>query len=345
MSKRVADVLVETLQAAGVKTCYGIVGDTMNRIAHAIDKSEIDWVHMRHEEAGAFAAAAEASLTGHLTACAGTCGPGSLHFINGLYEANRKRAPVILIATQIVRQDLGFESIQEIDFDDVFQGCSVYCEMIVTPGQARRKTVAACQAALTRRGVAVLVVPADVANAASHAELPYAVHARRPLIRPSDADLDEIAAILNKSEAITIYAGAGCAGAHDDVVATAARLKAPMAHTSRGKDFVTHDNPYNVGMTGLIGEAAGYHAVLDCDVLLQLGADFAWPQFYPDKAKIVQIDLDPTHIGHRHPVTFGVVGDIKPTLAALLPRLQQHDDNSFLASHVRRHQKIQESAE
>src|SRR5205823_11759718 len=151
MSKRVADLLVETLEAAGVRTCYGIVGDTLNRIAHAIDRSEIDWVHMRHEEAGAFAAGAEALLTGRLAACAGTCGPGSLHFINGLYEANRNHAPVILIATQIVRQDLGFESIQEIDYEDVFKGCSVYCEMIVTPEQARRKTVAACQAALTRR--------------------------------------------------------------------------------------------------------------------------------------------------------------------------------------------------
>ena len=203
MSKRVADLVVDTLQAAGVRNCYGIVGDTLNRIAHAIDRSEIDWVHMRHEEAGAFAAGAEALLTGRLTACAGTCGPGSLHFINGLYEANRNRAPVILIATQIVRQDLGFESIQEIDYEDVFKGCSVYCEMIVTPEQARRKTVAACQAALTKRGVAVLVVPADVANAASHEEPPYAVHARRPIVRPSDEDLDAIAAILNKSEAIT----------------------------------------------------------------------------------------------------------------------------------------------
>jgi pyruvate dehydrogenase (quinone) len=341
MRKRVADLLIETLQAAGVKTCYGIVGDTLNRIAHAIDRSEIDWVHMRHEEAGAFAAAAEALLTGRLTACAGTCGPGSLHFINGLYEANRNRAPVILIATQIVRQDLGFESIQEIDFNDVFKGCSVYCEMIVTPEQARRKTVAACQAALTKRGVAVLVVPADIANAASHEEPPYAVHARRPLIRPSDPDLDEIAAILNKSEAITIYAGAGCAGAHDEVVATAARLKAPMAHTSRGKDFVEYDNPYNVGMTGIIGGGAGYHAVLDCDVLLLLGADFAWTQFYPDRATIIQIDADPTHIGRRHPVTIGAVGDIKTTLEALLPRLEQHGDDSFLAAHMERFHKDQ----
>src|SRR6202140_5243485 len=182
MTKRVADVLIETLQAAGVKTCYGVVGDTLNRIAHAIDRSEIDWVHMRHEEAGAFAAGAETQLTGRLTACAGSCGPGSLHFINGLYEANRNRAPVILIATQIIRQDLGFESIQEIDLVAVFKGCSVYCDMILTPEQARRKPVAACQAALTKRGVAVLVVPADVANAASHDEPPYAVHARRPII-------------------------------------------------------------------------------------------------------------------------------------------------------------------
>ena len=338
MGKRVADVLIETLQAAGVKRCYGIVGDTLNRIAHAIDASEIEWVHMRHEEAGAFAAGAEAQLTGHLTACAGTCGPGSLHFINGLYEANRNRAPVILIATQIVRKDLGFQSIQEIDFNDVFKGCSVYCEMIVTPEQARRKAVAACQAALTKRGVAVLVVPADIANAAAADELPYAVHARRPLVRPSDADLDEIATILNNSEAITIYAGAGCAGAHDEVVATAARLKAPMAHTSRGKDFVEYDNPYNVGMTGIIGGAAGYHAILDCDVLLLLGADFAWPQFYPDRATIIQIDADPTHIGRRHPVAIGAVGDIKTTLQALLPRLVQHESGRFLASHVKRHQ-------
>src|SRR3954454_15625394 len=225
MSKRVADLLVETLQAAGVKTCYGIVGDTLNRIAHAIDRSRIDWVHVRHEEAGAFAAAAEALLTGRLTACAGSCGPGSLHFINGLYEANRNRAPVILIATQIIREDVGFESIQEIDLEQGFKGCSVFCETILTPEQARRKAVAACQAALTRGGVSVLVVPADVANAAAHDERPYSLHARTPLIRPTDSDLDEIATILNQSDAITIYAGAGCAGAHDEVVAVAERLK------------------------------------------------------------------------------------------------------------------------
>ena len=344
MTRRVADLLVETLHAAGVRTCYGIVGDTLNRIAHAINQSEIDWVHVRHEEAGAFAAGAEASLMGRLTACAGSCGPGSLHFINGLYEANRNRSPVILIATQVMRRDLGFQSIQEIDYDDVFKGCSVFCDMIMTPDQARRKTVAACQAALTKRGVAVLVVPADVANAASEEELPYAVHARTPLLHPSETDLDEIAAILNASDAVTIYAGAGCAGAHDEVVATAARLKAPMAHTSRGKDFLEYDNPYNVGMTGIIGGSAGYHAILNADVLLLLGADFAWSQFYPDKAKIVQVDADPTHIGRRHPVTVGTVGDIKCTLQALLPRLHQQEDSTFLASHVKRFEKDRAAA-
>jgi pyruvate dehydrogenase (quinone) len=345
MTKRIADVLIETLQAAGVKRCYGIVGDTLNRIARAIDLSEIEWIHMRHEEAGAFAAGAEAQFTGNLTACAGSCGPGSLHFINGLYEAHRNRAPVILIATQIVRQDIGFESIQEVDFNEVYKGCSVYCEMIITPEQARRKTVAACQAALTKRGVAVLIVPADIANAPAHNEAPYTVHVRRPLVRPTDADLDEIAAILNGSDAIAIYAGAGCAEAHDAVVATAARFKAPMAHTSRGKDLVEYDNPYNVGMTGMIGEPAGYHAILDCDTLLLLGADFAWSQFYPDKAKIIQIDTDPTHIGRRHPVTIGAVGDIKATLDALLPRLAQHDDNRFLSHYLERHRKDRAAAD
>ncbi|MGM4902775.1 thiamine pyrophosphate-dependent enzyme [Tardiphaga sp. 866_E4_N2_1] len=336
MSKRVADVIVDVLQGAGVKTCYGIVGDTMNQIAQSLSHSEIDWVHMRHEEAGAFAAAAEASLMGRLTACAGTCGPGSLHFINGLYEANRNRSPVLLIATQIVRQDLGFSSIQEVDFSEVFKGCSVFCDMIYTPEQARRKTVAACQAALTKRGVAVLVIPADVSNSPVHQELPYEVHVSTPVVRPSDADLDAIAKILNESNSVTIYAGAGCQGAHDEVVATAARLKAPMAHTSRGKDFLEYDNPYNVGMTGMIGGAAGYHAVLDCDTLLLLGADFAWSQFYPHKAKIIQIDLDPTHIGRRHPVTIGAVGNVKATLEALLPRLDQNESGSFLAAYVER---------
>src|SRR6204780_5021207 len=204
MSKRVADVLIETLQAAGVKRCYGIVGDTLNRIAHAIQESDIEWVHMRHEEAGAFAASAEGQFTGELVACAGSCGPGSLHFINGLYEANRNRAPVILIASQVVRRELGFDFIQEVDFKAVYKGCSVFCEMVLTPEQAKRLTVMACQAAITGRGVAVLILPFNVADSAAVDELPYRVHTHVPVVRPSDADLDEMASLLAKGSNITI---------------------------------------------------------------------------------------------------------------------------------------------
>jgi pyruvate dehydrogenase (quinone) len=344
MSRNVAQVMVETLQAAGVKRCYGIVGDTVNRFAHAVHESRIDWIHVRHEEAGAFAAGAEAQMTGQLAACAGSCGPGSLHFINGLYEANRNRAPVVVVASQIARADLGFEFIQEVDFKDVFRGCSVFCEMILTPDQAQRKTVAACQAALSRRGVGVLIVPVDVSASAFHASLSYSVHLPDSVIRPSGCQLDEIAELLNTSNAITIYSGAGSQGAHDEIVATAACLQAPVAHTSRGKDFIEYDNPYNVGMTGIIGGVGGYHAILDCDVLLLLGTDFAWPQFYPGKAKIIQIDDNPTHLGRRHPVTIGALGDVKATLKALLPRLKQHEDRTFMKAHVERHRAETEKA-
>src|ERR1700742_28805 len=339
MSKKVAQVVVETLQSAGVKHCYGIVGDTLNTIATAISQSEIKFVHMRHEEAGAYAAQGEALLMDRLTAVAGSCGPGSLHFINGLYEANRNRAPVILVASQVVRRELGFNFIQEVNFQDVYRGCSVFCEMVLTPEQALRKTVAACQAAITQRGVAVLILPVDVADSHAVDEPPFSIHVNRPVIRPSEADLDRIAAMLAEGTNITIYAGSGCVDAHDEVVELAKRLKAPIAHTSRGKDQLEYDNPYNVGMTGVIGTESGYHAILNCDTLLLLGTDFAWRQFYPDHAKIIQVDIDSTHVGRRHPVDLGVVGNIKDTLQALLPRVTQRDDAAFLNTYVDRHQK------
>jgi pyruvate dehydrogenase (quinone) len=344
MSKKVADVIVEVLESAGVKRCYGVVGDTLNRIAESIDESDIEWITMRHEEAGAFAASAEGQLTGGLVACAGSCGPGSLHFINGLYEAYRNRAPVVLIASQLIRKDLGFQSVQEVDFKKVYGDCSVYCDMIYSSDQARRKTVAACQAALTKRGVAVLIVPADVSRENAFDELPYSVHVSKPVIRPNDAELDQIAAILNKGGNITIYGGSGCYGANEEVVAVAARLNAPVARTSRAKDALQPNNPYDIGMTGLIGNEAGYKAILECDTLLLLGADFAWSQFYPDKARIIQIDIDSTHIGRRHPVDVGVVGDIKDTLAALLPRLEQHKNTAFRDKFVQRYQELEQAA-
>ncbi|HEY2534745.1 MAG TPA: thiamine pyrophosphate-dependent enzyme [Xanthobacteraceae bacterium] len=343
MSKKVAEVIVETLASAGVKNCYGVVGDTLNTIAHDISKSGIQFVHMRHEEAGAFAAHGEALLMNRLTAVAGSCGPGSLHFINGLYEANRNRAPVILIASQVVRSELGFDFIQEVDFKPIYKGCSVFCEMMLTPEHARRLTVMACQAAIAKRGVAVLIVPVDVADSDAVDEPPFAIHVNRPVIRPSDEDLDEIASILSEGENITIYAGSGSAEAHDEVIALAERLKAPIAHTSRGKDGIEYDNPYNVGMTGVIGMESGYQSILNCDTLVLLGTDFAWRQFYPKNAKIIQVDIDPTHLGRRHPVTLAVVGTIKDTLQALLPRIKQREDSSFQQTYVERHRKSLEA--
>ncbi|HSZ52565.1 MAG TPA: thiamine pyrophosphate-dependent enzyme [Caulobacteraceae bacterium] len=340
MSKKVAQVIVETLQAAGVKNCYGVVGDTLNLIAHHISESSIEWVSMRHEEAGAFAAQGEALISGRLTAAAGSCGPGSLHFINGIVEANRNRAPVILIATQVIRDELGFEYPQEVDLKAIYSHCSVYCDMILTPEQARRKTVMACQAAIAKRGVAVLIVPVDVSHSDVHDDVPFTVHTSHPIVRPTDADLDEIAGIINAGQQIAIYGGSGCRGAHDEIVRVAEILKAPIAHTSRGKDSLEYDNPYNVGMTGILGNEAAYHALLKCDTLLLLGADFAWRQFYPNHAKIVQIDIDPTHLGRRHPVTRGLVGDIKATLEALIPRLREKSDTYFRDQFVERRREV-----
>ncbi len=339
MSKKVARVIIDALKEAGVEHCYGIVGDTLNAFATNLAPAGIKFIHMRHEEAGAFAAQGEALLLNRLTAVAGSCGPGSLHFINGLYEANRNRAPVILIASQVVRRELGFDFIQEVDFKAVYKGCSVFCEMVLTPEQARRLTAQACQAAITRRGVAVLILPVDVADSAAVDELPYRVHANVPVIRPSDADLDEMASLLARGSNITIYAGAGCAGAHDEVVELAKRLQAPVAHTSRGKDVLEYDNPNNVGMTGILGFESGYHAVLNCDTLLLLGTNFAWSQFYPSRATIIQVDSDPMRIGQRHPVQLGVVGNIKDTLQALLPRVSQRENSSFRDAYVERHEK------
>jgi pyruvate dehydrogenase (quinone) len=339
MSKKVAQVIVEALQSAGVKHCYGIVGDTLNNFATSLSKSDIKFVHMRHEEAGAYAAQSEALLMDRLTAVAGSCGPGSLHFINGLYEANRNRAPVILIASQVVRRELGFNFIQEVNFQDVYRECSVFCEMVLTPEQALRKTVSACQAAITKRGVAVLILPVDVADSDALDEPPFCIHVRTPVIRPADEDLDRISAMLDEGTNITIYAGSGCVNAHDEVVELARRLKAPVAHTSRGKDLIEYDNPFNVGMTGVVGMESGYHAILNCDTLVLLGTDFAWRQFYPDHANIIQVDIDPTHLGRRHPVDIGVVGNIKDTLQALLPRVKQRDDSTFLDNYVERHKK------
>lgn len=345
MSKTVADVIVETLAAAGVKRCYGVPGDTLNYVTDAIRRSGMRWVHVRHEEVGGFAAGADALLTGELAACAGSCGPGSLHFINGLFESHRNRAPVVLIASQVVRDELGFDFPQEVDFRSVYASCSVFCDEIRTPTQVRRKTAMAAQAALSKRGVAVLIVPADISQSKAPNEPLFAVHKSQTVSRPADVEIERIAEAINGSQRVAIYAGSGCQHAHDQVVALAEKLRAPVAHTSRAKDFVEPENPYNVGMTGVFGSEAGYHALMRCNTLVLLGCDFAWRQLYPSDATIIQIDIDGTHLGRRHPVSIGAVGDIASTLDALLPVIHAKNDNAFLEDCRERHRKASESTQ
>lgn len=343
MGRRVADVIVETLAAAGAQRCYGVPGDTLNYVTDAIRRSDIRWVHVRHEEAGAMAAGADALLTGRIALCAGSCGPGSLHFINGVWESNRNRAPVVLIASQIVQDELGFDFPQEVDFKAIYAKGTVFCEEIRTPAQAKRMTAMAAQAALARRGVAVLIVPVDVSKADAPDEPDFAVHHAEPVIRPSDAELQRIAEALNRGEKIAIYGGSGCEKACDQVVALAEKLQAPVARTSRAKDFLEHDNPYDVGMTGVFGTAGGYQALMDCDTLLLLGCDFAWRQFYPSKATIIQIDVEGTHLGRRHPVDIAAVGTIADTLTALLPLVTPREGRGFL-DHALSHARKAEAA-
>ena len=337
--KKVADIIVETLQDAGVKRCYGIVGDTLNHVTDAIRRSGIEWIHMRHEEAGAMAAGADALLGGGLAACAGACGPGSLHFVNGLFEAHRNRAPVVLIATQVATTQLGMDFPQEVDLKAVYETCSHFCQPIHTPAQARRVVALAAQTALNKRGAAVVIVPGDMAAMGVDEGLPFRPHHPQPLLRPSDAELDAIADRLNASKRIVLYCGSGCEGAGSEVVALADKLQAPVAHTSRAKDFIEPDNPYNMGMTGILGVESGFHAIDACDTLLLLGTDFAWSQFYPDEATLIQVDSDPSHLGRRHPVDLGVAGDVKATIAALLPRLLPREDNAFLRNCRERREK------
>lgn len=330
MSKRVADIVVETLQKAGVKHCYGIVGDTLNHVTDAIFRSKIEWVHVRHEEAGGFAAGAEAYLTGNLTACAGSCGPGSLHFINGIFESNRNRAPVVLIASQLVTGSLGTDFPQEVDFRAFYSHCSVFCEQVLNPEEAQRVTALACQAAIAKKGVAVIIIPADISSAFIKKATNYGVHRTSPILRPSDEELDKMAALIAKGKKVALYVGSGVAGAHDEVIALAEKLKSPIGFASRAKDFIEYDNPYNMGMTGMLGSKSGFNMMDNCDTLLLLGTDFAFTQFYPDKATIIQVDEDATHLGRRHPVHLGLVGDVKATAIALLDKVEEKTDRTFL---------------
>jgi pyruvate dehydrogenase (quinone) len=342
----VAEVIVETLIAAGVRRIYGVVGDSLNGLTDCLRKSgKIEWIGVRHEEVAAFAAGAEAHLTGQLAVCAGSCGPGNLHLINGLYDCHRSRVPVLAIAAQIPSSEQGSNYFQETRPDILFKDCSHYCEPVSAPAQMPRLLEIAIRTALGRRGVSVLTIPGDLALKEAPAAPRFALGAAAPVVRPPQAELARAADLLcGKGKRVTILAGAGCAGAHPEMLEIAAALEAPIVHALRGKEHVEFSNPFDVGMTGLLGFSSGYYAIMDCEVLLMLGTDFPYPQFYPDKAQVVQIDLRPENLGRRGRLDLGLVGDVKATLAALFPLVdgRREPDGKHLEQALKHYRKARQ---
>lgn len=339
-----AEILVQTLIEAGVTRVYGLAGDSLNGLTDTIRMTKgIDWLHVRHEEVAAFAAGADAHLTGQIAVCAGSCGPGNLHLINGLFDCHRSRVPVLAIAAQIPSLEIGSGYFQETHPENLFKDCSHYCELVSHAEQLPRVLAIAMRTAIVKRGVAVVVIPGDVAlHECNLPAIPLGILNSASVVCPSQKELQHAADILNRAQKITILGGAGCEGSHAELIAVADRLKAPIVHAMRGKEFIEYDNPFDVGMTGLLGFSSGYHAMMNCDALLMLGTDFPYQQFYPKQAKIIQIDLRGEQIGRRTRVDLGLVGTVKETLQTLLPQLKQKDDRSYLntcLSHYQRARK------
>jgi pyruvate dehydrogenase (quinone) len=333
MGKRVADVVVDTLAAHGVARVYGVAGDSLNGITDSIRAhGGIAWTGVRHEETAAFAAGAEAHLTERLAVCVGSSGPGNLHLINGLYDCHRSRVPVLAIAAQIPSHEIGSGYFQETRPEHLFAQCSHYCELVSRPEQMPRVLEIAIQTALSRRAVSVIALPGDVAllEAVGGRRAGPPFRESRPSLRPSDEEIAALAELVNASKKVTILGGAGCAGAHAELIQLADTLRAPIVHAMRGKEFIEYDNPFDVGMTGLIGFASGYHAMMNCDALLMLGTDFPYQQFLPKEAKVAQVDLRGDQLGRRARLDQGLVGDVQSTLRALLPRLTRHKDDRHL---------------
>jgi len=346
MSKKtVAEIVVDTLLAAGVKRAYGVVGDSLNGITNVIrQKDGIDWVHVRHEEFGAFAAGAEAHLTGELVVCAGSCGPGNTHLINGLYDCHRNRVPVLAIASQIPSIELGTQYFQETHPEFLFKECSHYCELILTADQAVRTVEIAIQTALAKGGVSVIVLPGDISELSTEALEPrLPILHRKATLRPAETDVAEAAQLLNGAEKVTILGGIGCADAHSELMQIAEALKAPIVHALRGKEYIEYDNPYDVGMTGLLGFTSGYKAMMDCEVLLMLGTDFPYTQFFPKDAKVIQVDIRGEHIGRRTRVDIGLLGDVGETIRQLLPHLTPKTNRDHLDEALENYQDSRKS--
>lgn len=345
MSKpTVARTIVETLVRCGVERAYGIVGDSLSGIVDEVRRHpRLQWVGVRHEETGAFAAGAEAQLSGRLGVCLGSCGPGTLHLLNGFYDCQRSMAPVLAIAGQIPRREMGSGFLQESHPERLFSECSYFCELVSSAEQIPRLLNIAIQNAIGRRGVSVIVVPSDVAMEHVNDDS-FAIQnvLERPSVRPADQVFSRLADLLNAGQRVTLLCGIGCADAHDQLLALSERLAAPVVHTLRGKAFVEHDNPADVGMTGPIGDHSGYHALATCDTLLMLGTDFAHHDWLPSTTKIAQVDLCPEHLGRRCRLDLGLVGDIRETLQALLPLLEQKSNHAHLQDAVRDHERAQQ---
>jgi len=325
-------LIIETLKRAGVRRVYGIPGDSLNGFTDALfHDGAISWQHVRHEEAAAFAAAGEAAITGQVAVCAASCGPGNLHLINGLYDAHRSRVPVVAIAAHIPSKEIGGFYFQETHPQELFRECSAYCELITTSAQLPAVLDIAIRSAVEQRDVSVLVVPGDVLLSKMERTTPITtIRPSMPIVRPNDSELDAAAEALNSAHRVTILAGAGCAEARAEVFALAEALQAPIVHSLRGKEFIEYDNPYDVGMTGLLGFSSGYHAMKNCDLLLMLGTDFPYREFYPEGVTVLQVDLRGEHIGRRTRVDVPLVGTVRDTAAALLPRLKMKSDGHHL---------------
>jgi pyruvate dehydrogenase (quinone) len=329
--KTTADLMAELLSEAGVERIYGVVGDSLNAFTDALRRlKKIKWLHVRHEEGAAFAAGAEAHLTGKLAVCAGSCGPGNLHLINGLFDCHRSGVPVLAIAAHIPSTEIGIDYFQATHPEVLFRECSHYVELVSQPEQLDQVLARAMRVAVGKRGVAVVVIPGDVALRPASGRPRHWLVPKAPSVKPPEEDIQQLATLLNEASRVTLFCGAGCKGAHQEVLELAKKLKSPIVHTLRGKEFIEYDNPYDVGMTGLVGFASGYKAMKSCDALLVLGADFPYRQFFPENAVIAQIDLRPEALGNRCPLDLGLLGGVRETIAAVLPALESKDDTGHL---------------
>ncbi|MGW4055926.1 pyruvate dehydrogenase [Streptomyces sp. NPDC004779] len=337
--QNVAEQFVDILVRAGVQRLYGVVGDSLNPVVDAIRRNPaIDWIQVRHEETAAFAAGAEAQITGRLAACAGSCGPGNLHLINGLYDAHRSMAPVLALASHIPSSEIGLGYFQETHPDQLFRECSHYSELISHPKQMPRLLHTAVQHAVGRGGVSVVALPGDIADQpAPEKSTGSALVTARPTVRPGDSEIDALVRMIDAAERVTLFCGSGTAGAHAEVMQFAERLAAPVGHALRGKEWIQYDNPFDVGMSGLLGYGAAYEATHECDLLILLGTDFPYNAFLPDDVRIVQVDVRPEHLGRRSRLDLAVWGDVRETLRCVIPRIRARTDRRFLDKMLKKH--------